>query len=199
MGSVRFQEYRSVIHQISSCTYQHSSLPPPSSISTSRLHFRYATLRKTIDCTAVASVWDANICCMPFYCFTYKFMILNLYSYLIGNIIAVVLSDILDPVYKFTGNAFITQFIRTVTSSATVSLPSLATCQPGISSEIISTSFGGKINLLTINADRVFSVAFKSNYLLWCKSRYSIADLFHQFAVPRAQCFEIGFDLLDKY
>src|SRR5664280_439721 len=49
---------------------------------------------------------------MPLNSFMNKIMIFNKHSYLIGDIISIFLTYILNSVYKLTGDTFITQIIR---------------------------------------------------------------------------------------
>src|SRR5664279_2733887 len=49
---------------------------------------------------------------MPLNSFMNKIMIFNKHGYLIGDIISIFLTDILNAVYKLTGDTFITQIIR---------------------------------------------------------------------------------------
>jgi len=70
----------------------------------------------------------------------YKLMIFNEHGDLVGDIETTLLPYILDPVDKLPCDPFIPEIPGDDDVECNGQFPSLATCQPGISSETISTS-----------------------------------------------------------
>src|SRR5450759_6019941 len=135
---------------------------------------------------------------MSFYRFANKVMIFDMYSYLVGDIKSVLLTDILDPVDKLAGDAFVPQVVGYSKIKGDSEFAVVSNLPAGNVFRDYLNIFGCKNYLLSIDCNRMIPVVFKSYNLLWCKRRDGTADLFHQFAISRTKCLKIGFYLLNK-
>lgn len=84
-----------------------------------------------------------------------ELLLFDLHADFVRHLEARILADVLDTVDQLAGDTFGTQVSVIVISRATVSLPSVATSQPGISSEVISKSAGVTVIFSPSTSSRV--------------------------------------------
>src|SRR5664280_629485 len=135
---------------------------------------------------------------MPDNCFTDKLIIFNKNSYFIGDVKSILLADILNPVHKFTCDAFIAQLVGYSYIKSNSKLALIRYLPSGYILRNNFNIFSFEHNLLSVNCYLMSSKSFKNGNLLRRQSSDSVTDFFHQFAISRTKRFKIRFYLLNQ-
>src|SRR5450759_2986967 len=106
---------------------------------------------------------------MPRYRFSHKLMIFNKHSNLVGDIEPILLTDVLYPVNKLPGDAFITQIVGHSYIKSNCKFAVIGNLPAGYILGDYFNIFCSKNYLLSVDCNRMIFITFKSCNLLWRK------------------------------